>query len=77
MTMSGRSWREFRKSFRLEANGLTYAALVGTYILFNRLDEARATAKEARANGVDSPYFHSVYYAFGLSRTIQRECSKR
>ena len=60
------SVEEFRKSFRLEANGLTYVALVGTYILLNRPEEARATAEEARSNGVDSPYFHNEYYTLAF-----------
>ena len=34
--------------------------------MLNRLDEARATIETARANGVDSPYFHSVYYTLGF-----------
>jgi DNA-binding winged helix-turn-helix (wHTH) protein/tetratricopeptide (TPR) repeat protein len=56
-----RSLEKFRRSFRLDANGLTYWGLAGTYVVLNRLEEARATAEEARSNGgVD--YFHNIYY---------------
>jgi DNA-binding winged helix-turn-helix (wHTH) protein/tetratricopeptide (TPR) repeat protein len=55
-----RSLEEFRRSFRFDANGLTYVGLAGTYVLLNRLAEARATAEEAGSNGVD--YFHNIYY---------------
>ena len=60
------SLEEFRRSFRLEANGLTYAGVVGAYISLNRPEEARATAEEARANSVDSPYFHSTSYTLAF-----------
>jgi DNA-binding winged helix-turn-helix (wHTH) protein len=55
-----RSLEKFRRSFRFDANGLTYAGLAGTYVLLNRLGEARATAEEAGSNSID--YFHNIYY---------------
>src|SRR3984957_15966226 len=55
-----RSLEKFRRSFRFDANGLTYAGLAGTYVLLDRLGEARATAEKAGSNSVD--YFHNIYY---------------
>jgi Flp pilus assembly protein TadD len=42
--------------------GLTYANLVGTYLFLNRLDEAKATAQEAHAHNLDSPFIHVTLY---------------
>ena len=36
-------------------SGLSYANLVSSYVLVNRLDEARATAQEAQAHNLDNP----------------------
>ncbi|MGH9406795.1 MAG: protein kinase domain-containing protein [Terriglobia bacterium] len=39
-----------------------YGDLAWAYLFLNRLDEARATAQEARARHLDSPYIHLVLY---------------
>jgi eukaryotic-like serine/threonine-protein kinase len=53
---------EFRECLRLEVSGACYSNLVGGYINLNRLEEARATAKEAQAKKVDSPGLRSNLY---------------
>jgi serine/threonine protein kinase/Flp pilus assembly protein TadD len=45
---------------------LMYADLVGAYIGINRLDEAKATAREARAHSLDSPTIHYQLYVVDL-----------
>ena len=42
--------------------GLTHANLVGTYLFLNRLEEAKATAQEAQAHNLDSPFIHVSLY---------------
>jgi serine/threonine protein kinase len=51
-----------REERRLEVSGVNYAALVTRYINLNRLEEARATAKEAQAKNFDSPGLHFRLY---------------
>jgi len=46
---------EARETLRLNANGVSYFGLVWALINVNRLEEARATAEEAKAKGFDSP----------------------
>ncbi len=41
---------------------LTYGNLMNSYVNLNRLDEARATAQEARANKQEGPSLHQVLY---------------
>jgi tetratricopeptide (TPR) repeat protein/predicted Ser/Thr protein kinase len=52
-----------REALRLNpASGLAYANLMDIYLYLNRLDEARATAGEAQAKKLDSPYLHLLLY---------------
>jgi predicted Zn-dependent protease/predicted Ser/Thr protein kinase len=53
---------EDRETFRLDPSGLNYLNLVDSYLELNRLDEARATAEEAQAKNLDSPYLHLNLY---------------
>ena len=54
---------QFREAHRLEeSSGLIYGSLVSAYINLNRLEEARATAKEALAKNIDSPGLHFQLY---------------
>jgi eukaryotic-like serine/threonine-protein kinase len=46
---------EIRESFRLDPDGFGYANLVRSYLNLNRLQDARATAEEARAQNIDAP----------------------
>lgn len=43
-------------------SGLAYANLAGAYLTANRLDEAKATAQEAQAHHLDSPFIHIFLY---------------
>jgi eukaryotic-like serine/threonine-protein kinase len=47
-------------------SGLAYGNLVAGYLLLNRLDEARATAQEAKAHNLDSPAIHLSLYQIDL-----------
>jgi eukaryotic-like serine/threonine-protein kinase len=42
--------------------GLGYAGLVDSYLSLNRLEDARATAEEAKAKNLDSPYLRFDLY---------------
>jgi serine/threonine protein kinase len=55
-----------RESYRLVPDGLSYSNLVNAYLFLNRLDEARATAEEAQAKSLDSPYLHINLYALSF-----------
>jgi serine/threonine protein kinase/Flp pilus assembly protein TadD len=53
----------FLEVLRLKpASGRGYANLVYTYLSLNRLEDARATAEEAKAKNVDSPDLHGGLY---------------
>jgi eukaryotic-like serine/threonine-protein kinase len=52
-----------RESYRLVPDGLSYSNLVTAYLFLNRLEEARATAEEAQAKNLDSPYLRINLYA--------------
>jgi len=43
-------------------SGQSYANLATAYLQDNRLDEARATAREAQTRNLDSPVIHSIFY---------------
>jgi tetratricopeptide (TPR) repeat protein len=52
-----------REALRLQpASGLRYANLVQNFVRLGRLQEARATAVEAQAKKLDSPYLHFYLY---------------
>ncbi len=52
-----------REAVRLDpGSGVVYGNLVFAYVYVNRLDEAKVTAQEAQAKGLDSPYIHSILY---------------
>jgi eukaryotic-like serine/threonine-protein kinase len=58
---------EAREALHLgPGSGKYYANLVGAYLVLNRLDEARATAKEAQARKLDSPYLRVTLYALAF-----------
>jgi serine/threonine protein kinase/Flp pilus assembly protein TadD len=44
-------------------SGLYYADLVNSYLVVNRLDEARATAQEVQAHNLDNPLNHINLYS--------------
>jgi tetratricopeptide (TPR) repeat protein len=52
-----------QRSLKLNpASGIGYANLVNSYLVVDRLDEARATAQEAQAHNLDSPLIHLSLY---------------
>jgi serine/threonine protein kinase/predicted Zn-dependent protease len=53
---------DFRENLRLSPDGLSYALLVDDYLHLNRLEEARATAAEAQAKNLDSPFLRFFLY---------------
>jgi serine/threonine protein kinase/tetratricopeptide (TPR) repeat protein len=57
-----KSLAEAQIALRLEPVGISYGGTGNAYIFLNRLDEAKATAAEAQARHVDSPYNHSNLY---------------
>lgn len=58
---------EFQNCLRLTSgDGLTYSNLVVTFMHLNRLDEAEAATKEARAKNLDSPDLRIYDYEFGF-----------
>ncbi len=57
-----RALEQLRERHRLEANGLSYQALVYAYNFLNRFEEARATVTEAQAKDFDSPELHFAEY---------------
>lgn len=54
------------ESHRLEVTGGSYNNLVGAYIDLNRLEEARAVAKKAQAEGFDSPNLRFSIYTIAF-----------
>src|SRR5271170_1996713 len=48
--------------------GLAYANLVAAYQFLNRLDEAKASAQEARTHNLDEPIFHVLLYQLDFLR---------
>jgi serine/threonine protein kinase/Flp pilus assembly protein TadD len=59
---------ETGEALRLDASGLSYAALVGAYVLLNRLGEAQATAEEAQAKNHDSSFLRFFLYQVAFLR---------
>ena len=53
---------EAREALRLNATGVNYANLTLSYLSLNRLEEARATAEEAQAKNLDSPFLRVWLY---------------
>jgi eukaryotic-like serine/threonine-protein kinase len=53
---------QYREDLGLVLSGNGYANLVSIYLNLNRLEEARATAKEAQAKNLDSPELHLSLY---------------
>lgn len=43
-------------------SGLNYSNLLAVYVLLNRVDEAKATVREAEAHKLDFPIFHIFLY---------------
>jgi len=53
----------FQEALKLDpGNGIDYANIVDSYVQLNRLDEAKAMAHAAQANGADSAHIHVFLY---------------
>ncbi len=61
------------------ASGIGYANLVNSYLVVNRLDEAKATAQDAQAHNLDSPLIHLSLYSIDFLQhdetAMQREAA--
>ena len=53
---------ENREALGLRSSAVNYANLADSYLYLNRLDQARATASEAQATKLDSPYLRFLLY---------------
>jgi serine/threonine protein kinase len=75
---------ENREALGLYASAVNYANLADSYLYLNRLDEARATAAEAQAKKLDSPYLRFLLYqldflqndAAGMAQQVARASGK-
>jgi tetratricopeptide (TPR) repeat protein len=52
----------FKESLRRDPTANDYGNIVEQYVTLNRLEEAKATAREAQARHFDSPWMHSLLY---------------
>jgi eukaryotic-like serine/threonine-protein kinase len=59
---------EAREAVRLGTNAVGYAELISSYVCLNRLRDARSTAEEAQARGIDSPNLHLLLYQIAFLR---------
>jgi tetratricopeptide (TPR) repeat protein len=61
-------------------SGISYSNLISAYLSLNRLDEARATAEEAKAHNVDTDLNHAKLYLIDFlqhnSAGMEQEASK-
>ena len=53
----------------MEPNGMDYSNLVEEYIRLNRIEEARATVREAQEKNIDSPGLHFYLYMLAFLQT--------
>jgi tetratricopeptide (TPR) repeat protein len=54
---------------RLLPNGISYDALMASYMFLNRFDEAKATAAEAQSHHFDSPMSHLNLYLIAFAES--------
>lgn len=66
-----------RESHYLEVNGMSYNKLVIGYLHLNRLEEARATAREAQAKNFDSPGLHVQLYRLAFLQNDAAEMARQ
>jgi eukaryotic-like serine/threonine-protein kinase len=60
---------QYREAVRMEPNGMDYSNLVEEYIRLNRIEEARATVREAQEKNIDSPGLHFYLYMLAFLQT--------
>jgi Flp pilus assembly protein TadD len=62
-----------QEALRLNSGSvISYGNLLGAFVFLNRLEEANATAREARAHHLDGPLIHQFYY---LADFLQHDAS--
>jgi hypothetical protein len=62
-----KSLTQAREYFRLDpASSLSSANLIFANLKLNRLEDAKSTARDAQAKGLDSPYLHVYLYVVAL-----------
>ena len=52
----------FKEALQRDPTGIDYGNLVEVYLNLNRLEEAKATAREAQARHLDNPFIHHMLY---------------
>jgi len=65
-----KSVEEFRETLRLHPTAMVYGDLAYSYLHLKRLEEARSTVKQARANKLDSVDLHLILYRLAF---LQRD----
>lgn len=69
---------EARESYSLNpASAVAYANLTDSYLFLNRLQQARATAKEAQSRGLDSPYLRGYLYQVAFVKNDTAEMNQQ
>jgi tetratricopeptide (TPR) repeat protein len=53
-------------AMKISPDGVSYANLCHSYVMLNRLDEAKAIAQEAQARNVDAPYLYFDIYTIAF-----------
>ena len=64
---------ESREANRIDPTLVSYVNLTGYYIFLNRLDEAKATLREAAAHKFDHPYLRLVRYYLAFAQKDDRD----
>jgi eukaryotic-like serine/threonine-protein kinase len=68
---------QYREVNRLEVSSATYADLVLCYISLNRLEEARATVREAQVKKLDSSLLHIPLYLLAFLQNDPAEMTQQ
>jgi serine/threonine protein kinase/tetratricopeptide (TPR) repeat protein len=55
-----------KEAMRISPDAISYANVAASYLLLNRLDEAKATATEAQARNLDAPYLYNDIYTIAF-----------
>jgi serine/threonine protein kinase/Flp pilus assembly protein TadD len=57
-----KSLAEAQTAFKVNPSGLNYTNLISSFLVLNRIDEARSLAAEAQANKLDSGFLRVILY---------------
>ena len=72
-----KSLAETQEAFRLNPSGLNYTNLMTGFLCLNRLDEARATAEDAHAKKLDSPYLRAALYPLAFVKNDSADMARQ